>query len=104
MKALFGRKICCLKKLEELTESAIKEGRQGQSYTITREVFLEDENFREFSLDFLEDQSWITPEDGGMNQNGEVRCIRVLNRDTEEKVLVNSEGYDYPRYTGLEID
>ncbi|MFK4998696.1 DUF6329 domain-containing protein [Bacillus sp. N9] len=29
-------------------------------------------------------------------------CIRVVNKDTDDKVLVNSEGYDYPRYTAIE--
>lgn len=103
MKALFGRKVCCLKELEELTERALNEGRQGQPYTITREVFLKDAEFKDFAQDFLKDQPWITAEDGGINQNEEVRCIRVVNIETGEKILQNGEGYSYGRYVGLEL-
>lgn len=102
MRALFGRKICNLNELQELTQAAIEAGQKGQPYTITREVKLTDSAFREFTQDFLEDQKWITRDDGGVDQDGKIRCIRVLNIDTGEKVLVNTEGYDYPRYTALE--
>jgi hypothetical protein len=103
MKALFARKVCDLAELKELTHQAIKEGKKGQPYTITREVILKDSDFRDFARDFLRDQSWITIEDGGINQNGEVRCIRVVNIDTGEKILLNNEGYSYGRYVGLEL-
>lgn len=104
MKALFGRKVLDLDELKDLTLRAVKEGNKGQPYIIIREVFLADEYFMDFAGDFLKDQFWIRSEDGGINMNGEVRCVRVNNMDTDEKVLVNSEGYDYPRYTALEID
>lgn len=104
MKALFGRKVLDLDELKDLTLRAAKEGHKGQPYIIIREVFLANEYFMDFAGDFLKDQFWIRSEDGGINMNGEVRCVRVNNMDTDEKVLVNSEGYDYPRYTALEID
>ncbi len=69
---------------------------------VTKEVLLENEAFQEFASDFLEDQPWITKEDGGVNEKGEIRCIRVISKDSGEKILVNSEGYDYPRYTAIE--
>jgi hypothetical protein len=104
MRALFGRKVCNLKELKQLTNQAIKEGRKGQPYTIIREVILKDKDFKDFANDFLKDQSWISKGDGGINDKGQVRCIRVTNIETDEKVLVNTEGYDYPRYTGLEME
>ena len=103
MRALFGRKVCDLKELRELTHKAIRDGQKGQPYTISREVILKGKEFRDFAEDFFKDQDWITAEDGGINHEGEVRCIRVVNIDTGEKVLVNTEGYSWPRYTGLEI-
>jgi hypothetical protein len=103
MRALFGRKICDLEELKELTDQAIQEGKEGQPYTVIREVILDDKDFREFAEDFLKDQPWILTKDGGVNKEGEIRCIRVVNRDTRDIVLVNAEGYDYPRYTGLEL-
>ena len=104
MKALFGRKICDLEELRGLIHQSIKEGQKGQPFTIIREVILKDKDFRDFANDFLKDQTWISPEDGGMSNDGEIRCLRVVNIDTGEKVLVNTEGYDYPRYTGLELE
>jgi hypothetical protein len=103
MRALFGRKVCNLKELKQLTNQAIKEGRKGQPYTIIREVILKNKDFKGFADDFLKDQPWINKYDGGINDKGQIRCIRVTNIETDEKVLVNTEGYDYPRYTGLEI-
>lgn len=84
MRALFGRKVCDLEELKGLTHQAIKDGRKGQPYIITREVILKDVDFRDFAEDFLKNQDWITPEDGGMDQEGRVRCIRVSNIDTGE--------------------
>ncbi len=102
MKALFGRKVYDLKELREITQKALKEGHKGQDYIVTKEVLLENEAFQEFASDFLEDQPWITKEDGGVNEKDEIRCIRVISKDSGEKILVNSEGYDYPRYTAIE--
>ena len=65
-------------------------------------VPFEDDEFQYFTNDFFNDQAWITKEDGGVNEQREVRCIRVINQDTGEKVLVNNEGYIYPRYTAIE--
>ncbi len=101
-KALFGRKISDLEELKELTDRALEAGQIGSSYEVTREVLLTGEEFQQFTSDFFQDQPWISPEDGGSNKKGEIRCIRVINQETSERVLVNSEGYDYPRYTALE--
>jgi hypothetical protein len=85
-----------------LTERAIAAGEIGETYTVTREVKLSGEEYGKFARDFFEDQPWIGLEDGGVNKKREIRCIRVINQETGEKVLVNSEGYTYPRYTALE--
>lgn len=103
MKTLFGRKFYNLEELREATMGALKLGQKGSDYIVTKEVELEEKEFKKFSNDFFEDQPWIEEnKDGGYNKNGEIRCIRVTNKETKEKVLVNSEGYAYPRYTALE--
>ncbi|GAA0735630.1 DUF6329 domain-containing protein [Clostridium oceanicum] len=102
MRALFGRKILNLKELKELTRKAKKEGMKGEPYEVTKEVKLNDKEFIEFVNNFCKDQSWITKEDGGCNSKGELRCIRVKNTKTNKSILVDSEGYTYPRYTALE--
>ena len=102
MRALFGRKVCTLAELKEVTDHAIKRGQPGHPYTVTREVHLSNEDFTTFSSNLLRDQPWITKDDGGVNQEGKIRCIRVINQDTGDIILVNNEGFDYARYTSLE--
>lgn len=102
MKALFGRKVLNLKELKQLTKEAIEDGDEGTAYEVTKEIELSDEEFEEFAKDFFKDQHWITEEDGGGNEKGELRCIRVKNIKTKKSILVDSEGYTYPRYTAIE--
>ena len=102
MKAIFGRKMASLKELKEATAKARKEGLTGKPYVVTKEIALSDADFRKFAGALLEDQPWIEKTDGGHNQNGEANCIRVCNLLTGERVLVDSEGYGYLRYTALE--
>jgi hypothetical protein len=101
-RALFGRKIANLKDLKDLTQAALKKGQIGSTYQVDKEVSLTNEEFQQFTSDFFQDQPWISPEDGGVNERTEILCIRVINKETGERVLVNSEGYTYPRYTALE--
>ena len=102
MRALFGRKITTLYELKKLTKLAIEEGLTGSLYEVVREVVLSDQEFRTFSDDLLVDQSWILKSDGGSNEKGELRCVRVINKRTGEKLIIDSEGYDYARYTAIE--
>ena len=102
MKALFGRKVLNLKELKELTKEAKEDEVKGTEYQVTKEVELNDEEFKGFSKDFCKDQPWIAKEDGGYNEKGELRCIRVKNTKIKKSILVDSEGYTYPRYTAIE--
>jgi len=102
MRALFGRKVLNLKELKALTKEAKVDAVQGTAYEVTKEIELSDDEFKEFTKDFVKDQPWIKEEDGGCNAKGELRCIRVKNSKTKKSILVDSEGYTYPRYTAIE--
>ena len=102
MKALFGRKFYNFKELKEATEEAKEDGVIGSDYTVIRVVELSDLEFKKFTSNFLEDQPWIKKSDGGTNEKGELQCIRVINKETGEKILTNPEGYEFPRYTAIE--
>lgn len=102
MRALFGRKVLNLKELRELTNLAKEDGFIGTEYEVTKEIELSNEAFEEFANDFCKDQPWITEEDGGSTKNGAFKCIKVKNMKTKESILVNPEGYTYPRYTAIE--
>ena len=101
-RALFGRKLSDLKELKEATAHAKQAGQRGSLYEVTKEVALSDDDFKAFAGDFFNEQPWIDKSDGGSNENGDIRCIRVINTDTGERVLINSEGYSWCRYTALE--
>ena len=101
-KALFMRKASDLKELKETTEYALLSGKKGEPFIVTREIALSAKEFREFANDLLADQSWILEREGGYKE-GKARCIRVINAETEERVLINPEGYSYPRYTAIEL-
>ncbi|QGG47296.1 DUF6329 domain-containing protein [Heliorestis convoluta] len=103
MKAIFYRKISDLNELKKLTEATLKYAQKGQPYIVTTEVILNNEDFQAFASDFLADHPWITKETGGVTPQGEERCIRVINEQSGQTVLVNSEGHNYARYTSLEI-
>ncbi|WP_058953044.1 hypothetical protein [Clostridium tyrobutyricum] len=102
MKALFGRKVLNLRELEEFTKEAKKDGMRGTAYEVIKEIELSDAEFKQFAKELWKDQAWISEEDGGFNEKGELRCIRVKNIKTNKSILVDSEGYTYPRYTAIE--
>lgn len=101
-RALFGRKLNDLEELREATVRAKQAGQRGSLYEVTKVVPLGDDEFKDFAEDFFNEQPWIGNSDGGSNENGDIRCIRVINTETGERVLVNSEGYSWCRYTALE--
>jgi hypothetical protein len=101
MKALFGRKVLNLKELKELTKEAKEDGVKGSDYIVDRDINMNNDQFKDFTNSFCKDQPWITKEDGGCNEKG-LLCIRVINIETNERILVNSEGYTYSRYVAIE--
>ena len=102
MKAFFVKKAIDLVELKELAKGAKADSVEGTDYEVERGIEMGSLAFRKFTEDFLKDQPWIESTDGGLNKYGGVRCIKVINRDTKEKVLVNSEGYRYPRCIAIE--
>jgi len=95
--ATFGRKVGSL---QELKAMSVGWG-ETLPYVVIKEVVLNQFDFKIFCNNFFKDRPWISPEDGGKTIKG-VRCIRVINEQTDEKILVNNEGYSYPRYTAIE--
>ena len=104
MQAWFGRKVFDKQELLELTEEAKRINHPKQKFVIEREVVLDDEAFAAFEQDFLDEQSWLSPYDGGEDQHGRIRCVRVSCESQPERYLVNSEGYDYPRSIALDLE
>lgn len=100
MKALFIRKVWDLKELKRVTDQA--RINQGTEYVVSRVVYLTEEEYGSFTNDLLEDRDWIKPGDGGPVDRNTIKVIRVVNQKTNEALLVNPEGYNYPRYVAIE--
>lgn len=102
MKAIFVRKATSLEVVKEVTEELKEKGYEGANYQVTRKVELSNEDFRQLTNDLLQDQAFIQKDEGGMNEVGEVLCIRVINKETGERMLIDPQGYEYPRYIAIE--
>ncbi|NRT34025.1 hypothetical protein [Clostridium beijerinckii] len=102
MKALFGNKVLNLNELKGLKKKANEEEIKNIEYQVTKEIELTDKEYKEFIENFSKDQPWITEDDGGINEKGEFLCIRIRKAKNKKGVLVNSEGYTYPRYVAIE--
>jgi len=102
MKAIFVRKATSLEVVKEATKELKEKGYEGAKYKVTREVELSNEDFRKLTCDLLQDQSFIQKDEGGINDEGEVLCIRVINKESGERILIDPQGYEYPRYTARE--
>ncbi len=101
MKAIFVRKASDLEVVREVTEELKSKGHQGIGYRVTREVELSDKEYEKLANDLLQDQAFIN-EDEGLNDVGEVLCIRLINKESGERILIDPQGYEYSRYTAIE--
>lgn len=102
MKAIFVRKATSLEVVKEVTEELKEKGYEGAKYQVTREVELSNEDFRNLTSDLLDDQDLIQKDEGGINDEGDVLCIRVINKESGERILIDPQGYEYSRYTAIE--
>jgi len=102
MKTIFVRKASDLEVVREVTEELKSKGHEGTEYRVTREVELSDKQYKKLTGDLLQDQSFIQKDEGGLNDKCEVLCIRVINKESGERILIDPQGYEYPRYTALE--
>ena len=102
MEALFVRKATDLAELKILTKQSEEDNEETTEYEVIKEIEMSQAAFREFAEDFSKEQQWIEENDGGVNNENQVRCIRIINKVTNERILINSEGYSYPIYTAIE--
>jgi len=77
------------------------EKESDSQYAIEEEVELEPEEFKVFSENLLADHDFIAKRVDKMFMDADKvwHCILVKARGTDEGILVESEGYDYARYS-----
>lgn len=97
-RAVFFRKAVSLKELKQDTEHYKDE---TSPFFICKRVELEDKDFNDFCDSLLKDRDFIAENKSVMGFDKAYYCILVYNKNSEDAILVESEGYNYARYTAL---
>ena len=101
MKGFFSRKAT---NKAELLENETRKFGAERSYKVIGEKVLSHETYEHLSQNLLEDNELIKEitNECGTEKDGTTRCFLFKDETrNDEALLVNSEGYDYARYTAL---
>ena len=105
-KTTFVRKPCTLDDVR--TRAAQIEERHGgaslDSYYVAEEIQLEENAFFELHEDLVSDRDWCREFSHRLHPivDGAVPAIRVSCRGSLTVLIIDPQGFDYPRYVGLE--
>lgn len=96
MKAIFSRKACNVSELIPL-------GNASSQFAVVDVVELKPADYDQFTRNLLTDYDFIAVRKDKMftDQNGVRHCILVKMIEAPSGILVESEGYDYARYSAL---
>lgn len=74
-----------------------------QNCVISGIEIMDENEYKEFSNNLLDDRTFIADRKEEMytDSAGQKHGLLVLNKDSGDGILINSEGYDYPRYTAF---
>ncbi len=96
-KAKFVRKAC---DISDLRDSIKEYNTKAEPYVIEKVIELTKEQFEYLVNDFFAIRKWIAENVGKMwYENGTWHCILAKTKDCTTAILIESEGYDYARYT-----
>ena len=105
-KTTFVRKPCTLDDVR--TRAAQIEERHGgaslDSYYVAEEIQLEENAFFELHEDLVSDRDWCREFSNRLHPmvDSAVPAIRVSCRGSLTVLIIDPQGFDYPRYVGLE--
>ena len=105
-KTTFACKPCTLDDVR--TGAAQIERRHGgealDSYYVAEEIQLEENTFFELLENLLADRDWCREFSNRLHPtvDGAVPAIRVSCRGSLTVLIIDPQGFDYPRYVGLE--
>ena len=99
MKAPFIRKASDLK---DWKNSYMLFKPKAQEFVVEKHIELSNAEFKDFQNDFFKAREFIKDNEDLMYcDNGTMHCIAIYCKDSEMAILVESEGYDYARYTSI---
>ena len=107
-KTTFVRKPCTLDDVRTGARiiEARHDGEAMDSYYVAKEVQLEENEFFALHKDLLSDRDWIrefSNQDLPMKGNA-VPAIRVTCKVSLYVLIIDPQGYNYPRYVGQEYE
>lgn len=74
-----------------------------QSCIVEKVIELSDEGFHLFKNNLLDDYPFIESHKHlmGFDENGKAHCLLVIGEDSDDGILIESEGYNYARYSSF---
>lgn len=90
-----------------LTTKAVFECKISEFYTsecvINGIEVMDDKEFEEFSRNLSDDRDFIIErkEEKYIDSTGEIHGLLALNKDSGDGILIDSQGYDYPRHVAF---
>jgi len=97
-KAVFIRKACDLGDLRRMAE---KYDKKAEPYVIEKTVKLSKNEFDSLKCDFFMERTWITENLDKMWKDESWHCILATSKGEKIGILIESEGYDYARYSAV---
>jgi hypothetical protein len=97
-------KMALERKPEKLTPSGdMPTNIQSRDCIIEKTIQLNSDDFSEFCKKPCKDYGFIKENNhiGGTDEQGNTRCLLVMNGDTGDGAVVNPEGYNYARYASF---
>lgn len=102
MKAIFVRKAGDIEQVKQDTETIRSWGKDGCEYSIMKTIVMTAKEFTAFTDNLLVDQDFIKQNNGLMRvQEGVYYVLEVTTPNIGISILIDSEGYDYARYTAI---
>lgn len=97
----FFRDLEDLKSLEIKTNDKIINNKLKSKYIVINTIKLNEREFQEFCYNFKHNYKFLYKyiEQMKIDNTGVWNCIEVEGKD--KKILVQNNGYSYPRFTGL---
>jgi DNA helicase IV len=81
---------------------AIADGNKASYYQVEKEIVLTREQYDDFCKNLFKDQAFIIENKSLMKMaQGIYHCILVKRQGGSSAILVEAEGYDYPRYAAF---
>ena len=98
-KTWFTRKAVDIDELKRRTG----EEREKVPFVVEKVIEIDEKEFDKFAGDLLEDRDFIKDNIGLMyfDRDRVWHCILVKAKDKQEGILVESEGYEYARYSAI---